>query len=41
MVSRIIDSGLEEPSATPHKMGELAYHTVLAALMEFIENIQA
>jgi len=41
MVSRIIDSGLEELSATLHKMGELAYSTVLAALMECIENTQA
>ncbi|MCS7124345.1 MAG: phosphate signaling complex protein PhoU [Candidatus Bathyarchaeota archaeon] len=40
-MSRIIDTGLEELSATLHKMGELAYHTVLAAITECIENRQA
>lgn len=37
-MSRIIDSGLEELSTTLHKMGELAYHTVWLAIVEFIEN---
>jgi len=40
-VSRIIDSGLEELSVTLHKMGELAYRTVLVAIMECVENKQA
>ncbi len=40
-MSRIINSGLEELSATLHKMGELAYHTVLAALRECVENRDA
>jgi len=40
-VSRIIDSGLEELSTILHKMGELAYRTVLIALMECVENRQA
>jgi len=40
-LSRIIDSGLEELSATLHKMSELAYHTVLTAIMECVENKQA
>ncbi|MBS7620612.1 phosphate signaling complex protein PhoU [Candidatus Bathyarchaeota archaeon] len=40
-MSRIIDSGLEELSAALHKMGELAYHTVLTALTECIENKNA
>ncbi|MEM2889524.1 MAG: phosphate signaling complex protein PhoU [Candidatus Bathyarchaeia archaeon] len=39
-MSRIIDSGLEELSATLHKMGELAYHTVLMAITECVENRQ-
>ncbi len=40
-MNRIIDSGLEELSAALHKMGELAYHTVLTALRECIENRDA
>ncbi|MEM2946820.1 MAG: phosphate signaling complex protein PhoU [Candidatus Bathyarchaeia archaeon] len=40
-MSRIIDSGLEELSATLHRMGELAYHIVLMAITECIENRQA
>ncbi|MCS7095467.1 MAG: phosphate signaling complex protein PhoU [Candidatus Bathyarchaeota archaeon] len=40
-MSRIIDAGLEELSATLNKMGELAYRAVLAAIMECIENRQA
>ncbi|MCS7114819.1 MAG: phosphate signaling complex protein PhoU [Candidatus Bathyarchaeota archaeon] len=39
-MSRIIDSGLEELSATLHKMGELAYRAVLAAIIECVENKQ-
>ena len=37
-MSRIIDPGLEELSAALHKMGELAYHTILTVLRECIEN---
>lgn len=40
-MSRIIDSGLEELSATLHRMGELAYRTVLMAITECVENKQA
>ncbi|MEM3641090.1 MAG: phosphate signaling complex protein PhoU [Candidatus Bathyarchaeia archaeon] len=37
-MSRIIDSGLEELSATLQRMGELAYHTVFKTLLECFEN---
>ncbi|MCS7114126.1 MAG: phosphate signaling complex protein PhoU [Nitrososphaerota archaeon] len=40
-MSRIIDSGLEELSATLNKMGELAHRTVLAAITECFEDKQA
>ncbi|MBS7616867.1 phosphate signaling complex protein PhoU [Candidatus Bathyarchaeota archaeon] len=38
-MSRIIDSGLEDLSGMLHKMGELAYRTVFAALTESFQNI--
>ncbi len=37
-MKRIIDPGLEELSATLHKMGELAYYAVSTALRECVED---
>ncbi len=40
-MSRIIDTGLEELSATLYRMGELAHRTVLTALLECLEGRKA
>jgi len=40
-MSRIIDTGLEELSATLYRMGELAHRAVLTALLECLEGREA
>jgi phosphate transport system protein len=40
-MSRIMDSGLEELSATLYRMGELAHHAVLTALLECLNGREA
>jgi phosphate transport system protein len=40
-MSRIIDTGLEELSATLYRMGELAHRAVLTALLECLERKEA
>jgi len=40
-MSRIIDTGLEELSATLYRMGELAHRAVLTALLECLERREA
>jgi len=40
-MSRIIDAGLEELSATLYRMGELAHRAVLKALLECLEEREA
>jgi phosphate transport system protein len=40
-MSRVIDPGLKDLSATLHRMGELAHHAVSAALLECLEGGEA
>jgi phosphate transport system protein len=40
-MSRIIDTGIEELSATLYRMGELAHRAVLTALLECLERREA
>jgi len=40
-MSRIMDSGLEELSATLYRMGELAHHAVLTAILECLNGREA